>query len=83
MTQPISEFSPPTGTHVVDDSFDPLIKISDVESLVGLKKSTIYNMIKAGTFPTSISLGIRARGWLLSDINRWKQERIKASREGV
>ena len=59
---------------------DPILRIPDVEKQVGLKKSTIYEMVKREEFPPPIRLGSRASGWLLSEINKWKQERIAASR---
>lgn len=59
---------------------DPILRIPDVEHQVGLKKSTIYALIKKGEFPTPIRLGNRASGWLLSEINQWKQRRIAESR---
>ncbi len=59
---------------------DPILRMPDVEHSVGLRKSTIYAMVKEGDFPPPINLGRRASGWLLSDINQWKRERIAASR---
>lgn len=59
---------------------DPILRIPDVERQVGLKKSTIYALVKQGEFPTPIRLGNRASGWLLSEINQWKQQRIAESR---
>ncbi|KHT52849.1 AlpA family transcriptional regulator [Alteromonas marina] len=52
----------------------------EVERTTGLKKSTIYLLIKQSQFPSPISLGGRASGWLLSEINQWKAERIAISR---
>lgn len=60
---------------------NPILRMSAVEHQTGLKKSTIYALIKKGEFPAPISLGKRASGWLLSSINKWKLERIKASQE--
>ncbi|MGJ8682155.1 helix-turn-helix transcriptional regulator [Paraglaciecola sp.] len=59
---------------------DPILRITGVEKEVGLKKSTIYKLIKQNEFPQPISLGARASGWLLSEINQWKQNRIALSR---
>ncbi len=61
---------------------DPILRLPDVEKQTGLKKSTIYSMIRAREFPRPISLGSRASGWLLSDVNKWKMERIQKSRTG-
>ena len=59
---------------------DPILRISQVENSVELKKSTIYALIKEKKFPTPIRLGHRASGWLLSEISSWKQQRIAESR---
>lgn len=59
---------------------DPILRIADVERQTGLKKSTIYSLVSKGEFPSPISLGRRASGWLLSEIHQWKQERIALSR---
>jgi prophage regulatory protein len=55
---------------------DPILRMRDVEKSVGLKKPTIYKLIKQSQFPSPINLGGRASGWLLSEINQWKAERI-------
>ncbi|MEO9944042.1 AlpA family transcriptional regulator [Paraglaciecola sp.] len=54
--------------------------MAEVERTTGLKKSTIYLLVKQNEFPKPISLGLRASGWLMSEINQWKQERIALSR---
>jgi prophage regulatory protein len=59
---------------------DPILRMAEVERTTGLKKSTIYLLIKQKEFPSPISLGLRASGWLMSEINQWKQERIALSR---
>lgn len=64
----------------MNNTSDPFLRISDVEAETGLKKSTIYKLIKQDEFPKPISLGLRASGWLMSEVNQWKQERIALSR---
>jgi len=66
--------------HSVDDR---ILRIADVEQSVGLKKSTIYALVQKKEFPSPIKLGSRSSGFLLSEINQWKRERIAASRRGV
>jgi prophage regulatory protein len=46
----------------------------------GLSRSTIYLYMSKGIFPASISLGMRAIGWLESDIDEWLEQRIAASK---
>jgi prophage regulatory protein len=42
--------------------------------------SRIYELIAEGRFPAPIRISDRASAWLSSDIERWMQERIAASR---
>jgi len=58
-----------------------IIRIKATKDLTGLSRSTIYAMQKEGMFPHSISLGLRAVGWLESDIEAWIDTRISASRK--
>jgi prophage regulatory protein len=60
----------PTENHSV-------LRLKDVTRRVGLQRASIYRGIAKGTFPRPISLGIRARGWLESEINAWIASRSK------
>lgn len=58
-----------------------ILRRHDVEARTGLSRSTIYLRMAQGVFPRAISLGgLRAVGWLESEINAWLHERIAASR---
>ena len=57
-----------------------ILRLKEVKDRTGLSRSTIYLNINQGTFPKSISLGVRSVGWLESDINAWIEERIEESR---
>lgn len=57
---------------------EKLYRLSDVESLTGLKKSSIYAGMKEGTFPSCIRLSARAVGWRESDIATWQAQRQQA-----
>jgi prophage regulatory protein len=52
-----------------------IIRLPQVEESVGLKKSAIYKLIKAGDFPSQIKLGKRASGWLESAVQTWIQKK--------
>ncbi|MBN7129798.1 helix-turn-helix transcriptional regulator [Burkholderia multivorans] len=45
-----------------------ILRRKQVEQVVGLSRSTIYQRIKDGTFPKPVSLGGRMVGWRASDI---------------
>ena len=57
-----------------------ILRLPDVITRTGLSRSTIYLRISDGRFPTPISLGGRAVGWLESEIEQWILDRIEASR---
>lgn len=55
---------------------DRLIRLPEVESLVGCKKSTIYTMLKQGKFPKPVRLSARMAAWSESEVLQWVQNRI-------
>lgn len=57
-----------------------ILRRPELESRFGLKRSTIYDAVKAGTFPAPIHLGPRAVGWIEQEIESWIESRIAASR---
>jgi prophage regulatory protein len=66
-----------------ESTIEPPISIlrrPQVEARTGLSRSTIYERMKQGTFPSPISLGTKAVGWLEHEIDDWLGQRIKASR---
>jgi prophage regulatory protein len=50
---------------------DRIYRRPQVETLVGLSRSTLYAMMAEGTFPKPVRLGRRAVGWRASDVNAW------------
>lgn len=52
---------------------DKLLKLSDVEQTIKLKKDFIYNNIKKGTFPKPIKIGNASR-WKMSEIQKWIEQ---------
>ena len=50
-------------------------RLPDVIAAVGLRRSSIYAAVAAGTFPRAVKLGARAVGWRESDIAAWLAER--------
>jgi len=64
-----------------------ILRRSQVEQEVGLKRSTIYQRMQEGTFPRPIRLGERAVGWRASDIEDFLEDparyRVPASDDEV
>ena len=48
-----------------------ILRRKDVETMIGLSRSTIYKLMSQGTFPKAIHLGPRTVGWRMSDIEDW------------
>ena len=57
-----------------------ILRLTDVITMTGLSRSTIYLRMVQGKFPKKINLGSRAVGWISSDVNEWIEERIRESR---
>ena len=51
---------------------EKLLRLPEVESLTGLKKSTIYAGLAARSFPAPVRLSNRAVAWRSSDIAAWQ-----------
>jgi prophage regulatory protein len=50
---------------------EALLRRNAVERRTGLKRSTIYSMMKLGRFPMPLRVGVRAVRWRESDINEF------------
>lgn len=48
-----------------------ILRLPDVIAKTGLSRSTIYKRMANQQFPSSVSLGVRAVGWLESDVELW------------
>jgi len=57
-----------------------IIRLSVVTSKTGLSRSYIYLLMSQGKFPTSISLGPRAVGWIEAEVDQWITNKIQLSR---
>jgi len=54
---------------------DRLLKLEEVESLVGMKKSRIFELIGEGAFPAQIKQG-RSSLWSEKKIQAWIREQV-------
>ena len=57
-----------------------ILRLPDVIERVGFSRSSIYAFVDNGTFPMPVQIGIRAVGWLDSDVDDWISDRIVKSR---
>ena len=50
---------------------EALLRINDVLALVGLRRSSIYGLIRQRKFPPPTKLTATASAWRLSEVRRW------------
>lgn len=74
----IEDISPPMDLIMLNRT---ICRLPDVMARAGLSRSTIYNLISAGQFPSQVNLGPRAVGWVENEIEDWIDARINESRE--
>lgn len=63
-----------------DSSPPRLLRLPEVEARVGLRKSLIHRLEKAGEFPKRVRISARAAGWVESEITDFVRARIAESR---
>jgi len=61
---------------------DMYLRVRQVSARTGLSRATIYNMMKQGSFPMKTALGVRAVGWLESEIVHWMASRKEVTKMG-
>lgn|GEM_PF-1417799 len=65
-----------------NDNTRRLIKIREVEKMVGLKKSALYKYVASGDFPPQIRIGPRSVAWEKDAVDRWISQRLNYGAEG-
>ena len=60
-----------------------ILRIGRVMERTGLSRTTIWRMVKAGTFPKPVELGSRARGWRSKDVDKWLEDRPVAGESAL
>jgi prophage regulatory protein len=57
---------------------DPILRFPEVLAFTGARsRQTIYNWMEKGLFPSSIELGPNSIGWLKSECEAWKKQRME------
>lgn len=54
-----------------------VLRLPGVEVLTGLKKTSIYNLMRDEDFPRPVSLSARAKGWVETEVISWLENRIQ------
>ena len=61
----------PNTTPTATAPAESLLRLPQVEAVVGLKKSKIYALVQEGQFPAPVKLGPRSVRWKASAILKW------------
>ncbi|ECE4235543.1 AlpA family phage regulatory protein [Salmonella enterica] len=59
---------------------DKMVDMKFITEFTGLTDKWFYKLISEGRFPEPIKLG-RSSRWMQSEVEKWVQERINASRQ--
>lgn len=60
-----------------------LLRLPEVKHLTGLSRTTIYDMMRRGEFPTSIKLGSKTVAWSSLELERWQERCFRMARKGA
>ena len=77
---------PATAEYLKERRIEPrmgeerFIRLGEVLATCGKSRSSVYAGIKEGTFPAPVKLQGRSSAWLRSEVLRWMQACIEASR---
>lgn len=58
---------------------DRFLRLPEVEHLVGMKSSAIYQRVKSGDFPRPLRLAPRCSVFIESQVRQWMHDRVSAS----
>jgi prophage regulatory protein len=59
-----------------------ILRLPQVVATTGVPRSSVYERVKAGTFPAPVKIGKRAIGWRTADITAWLDS-LKSAGAGV
>ena len=79
---PVSHQAKSGNENAISDEPDGVIflRLPKVKALTGLSKSSLYELIRANSFPAPVHLGARTVAWVASEVREWATERILSSR---
>lgn len=62
--------------HMPNETTPHLLRLPEVIRHTGLARSTVYDAIRAGTFPQPVPLGGRTVAWVSNEVAAWIASRI-------
>jgi prophage regulatory protein len=57
-----------------------LIRLKEVLAICGKSRSSVYEAIKKGDFPSPVKLRGRSSAWIKSEVLQWAEACVRASR---
>jgi len=60
-----------------------ILRIPQVKERTGLGNSQLYKLISEDKFPRQIKLGLRASGWIETEVDEWIEKKIAESRNQI
>ncbi|MBV8772228.1 MAG: AlpA family phage regulatory protein [Deltaproteobacteria bacterium] len=60
---------------IISPRREVILRKAELESVVGLDRSTISRLVARGMFPPPIKIGLRAVGWRNSEVEQWLESR--------
>jgi prophage regulatory protein len=63
------------------NTYHPIFRMNETCRQVALSRSTVYRLIDSGDFPQPIKLSKNSIGFLSSEVEAWKEQRISDSRK--
>ena len=60
-----------------------ILRIPQVRERTGLGNSQLYKLISDDKFPRQIKLGLRASGWIETEVDEWIEKKIAESRNQI
>jgi predicted DNA-binding transcriptional regulator AlpA len=55
------------------------IRSREVVTMIGVSRTTLWRMVRAGAFPAPIRITERSRGYLLDTVEDWMRERTESN----
>ena len=52
-----------------------ILRTANLQTYVGLSRTTIWRLEKSGQFPKRVRLGQNSVGWLKGDVDTWLESR--------
>lgn len=62
---------------------DRLLRRQEVEARTARSRTSIYRMMREGSFPTPIKISTRAVRWRQSELEAWLADRPRATGDGI